>query len=118
MTKVFLTITTIVMISIATEGCYYDNEEELYPITDSTEITYTKNIQPIIANNCAIPGCHVPGGSGSGDFTSYSGVKAKVDNGTFHQRVIVEKTMPPAGPLGNNQLQILEKWINAGAPNN
>ena len=49
-------------------GCYYDSEEVLYPASfcDLTNVTWTNNIEPIIATECAIPACHVPGGDGPG----------------------------------------------------
>ncbi|MCB9169556.1 MAG: hypothetical protein H6594_04295 [Flavobacteriales bacterium] len=101
-------------------GCYYDVEEELYPMAmcDTSAITYAGTIEPLIATNCATPGCHVPGGTGPGDFTNYNGVKQKVDNGTIAQRVLVQRDMPPTTPLSDCELQQIDLWIKAGAPNN
>ncbi len=81
-------------------------------------MTYASTVVPILQGNCAIPGCHVPGGTGPGDFTSYLGVKAKVDNGTFRNVTIVVQTMPPSGPLSACDRQRLDTWLSAGAPNN
>ena len=41
------------------QSCYYDNEEELYPVPspcDTTNVTYTQSVWPIISNNCT--NCH------------------------------------------------------------
>ncbi len=110
----------VFMLLVATEGCYYDNQERLYPnsFCDTTAVTYATKVLPIVQGSCAVPGCHVPGGNGPGDFTSYTGVKAKVDNGTFRTVTIVNKSMPPSGPLSACELRQLETWLNAGAPNN
>lgn len=103
---------------MVTPGCYYDSEEYLYSICDTTAVTYASTIAPLMQGSCAVPGCHVPGGTGPGDFTSYTGVKGKVDNGTFRAVTIVNRSMPPAGPLSTCDQQRLDAWLNAGAPNN
>jgi hypothetical protein len=74
----------------------------------------------ILNTNCTFSGCHNTG-SVNGDFTSYAGIKLKVDNGTFSNRVLVTKDMPPnytSGPssLSDCDLIKLKKWINLGAP--
>ena len=60
-------------------SCYYDNEEALYPTLstscDTTNVTYSGTIVPIMNNNCV--GCHnnsSPGGSIT--LASYSDVVA------------------------------------------
>ncbi|HEX2618409.1 MAG TPA: hypothetical protein VHL57_12760, partial [Flavobacteriales bacterium] len=82
---------------LGSSGCYYDNEAELYPSTfcDTTNVTYALRVLPIIQSNCATPGCHVPGGTGVGDFTTYAGLRAKVDNGAFEANVFETRAMPP-----------------------
>lgn len=102
------------------QSCYFDNEEDLYgPVTcDLSNITYSSDVSIIINSSCATTGCHVPGGTGTGDFTNYTGLKAKVDNGTFETRVLNEKTMPPSTPLSQCELEILQNWLDNGALNN
>lgn len=101
-------------------SCYNDNEEELYgPVScDVSAITYTNDVLPIINTSCATAGCHVSGGTGSGDFTNYTELKAKVDNGSFENRVLIQKNMPPSTPLTDCELQILQAWVDNGALNN
>lgn len=105
---------------LSLSSCYYDKEDLLYGNDDCTvnSVSYSVDIEPIINTSCAISGCHVQGGSGNGIFDSYAGVKAKVDNGSFRQRVIVERDMPPTAPLSNCQIKYIEQWLNEGAPNN
>lgn len=116
-----IALSTLLLALLASSSCYYDKEEELYPnngVCDTTSISYATNIEPIIDGKCATSGCHVGGGSGNGIFDSYNAVKAKVDNGSFANRVLVVKDMPPSGLLTECQLKWIELWIAAGAPNN
>ena len=79
---------------------------------------FQTDIQPIFVQNCNNSGCH---GSGSifGDFTSYAGIKAKIDdNDKIRRRVIIEKSMPESGPLPDCEIRKLTAWLDAGAPNN
>lgn len=112
--KIFIGLIFLTSLS----ACYYDNEEELYPQEGipSGTISYTANIQPIIASNCAIPTCHVPRGSGI-ELVTYEQVKAIADNGKLRDRVIVRMDMPQAQALPPNQRQLIQAWIDQGSPN-
>jgi hypothetical protein len=87
--------------------------------TDCDKITYSKDIEPIITNSCALTGCHIPNGTGS-DFTTFDGVKEAADNGSLKKRMIDGNPsfMPPAGKLPQSDLDKVICWLNAGAPNN
>lgn len=86
---------------------------------ENLDVHYSRDVMPIIAGNCSVNGCH-NAGSLTGDFTTYAGLKAKVDNGSFRLRVLDLKIMPPVTqtPLTEKQLQQLTCWIEAGAPEN
>lgn len=102
-------------------GCYYDSEEVLYPgsFCDTANVTYSGAVQGIIETNCAVSACHVAGGSGTGNFTVFSELKARVDNGTFRTLVLVNRTMPPNNvQLSDCELEQLTIWVNDGAPEN
>ena len=83
-------------------------------------VTYAKSIEPIMKSECATPGCHVPGGSGPTDLTSFAGVKSIVDNGSLKKRMVDGNPdiMPPSGKLADSTLSKVVCWINAGAPAN
>lgn len=105
-------------------ACTKDNMTTPPVIIDCSNIvaSYANDILPIMNSSCAISGCHVAGFS-SGDFTNYSGLKAKVDDGAVENRTIVQMNMPPANSPGPNtltmtQLELLTCWIEAGAPEN
>ena len=112
------------MLLLFISSCYYDKEDKLYDQyyasknCDTTTVTYSHTIQPIIAAKCANSGCHTAGGSGNGNFDSYTGTKSKVDNGSFLNRTVVLMNMPISGPLTTCELAQVSKWIQMGAPNN
>lgn len=101
-------------------SCYNDKEELLYGMNDCdpSNVSFAADIMPILSNGCAVVGCHVQGGSGVGLFENYNQVKAKVDDGSFEQRVIVQMDMPPSGPLSDCQIDFITEWLSQGAPNN
>ena len=109
-----------ILLLLFLSACYYDNEEELYPRDqncDLSKVTFATTIKPIIAQNCAIPGCHVPGGTGSSNFQIYDELKAKVDNGSFERRTIIEESMPPNRDLSACDIDKLKTWLTNGARN-
>lgn len=119
------TLPILSAILILSQGCYYDNAEELYEFEDQLNaincddlrVSFTDEVFPIIQGNCNITGCHVAGGNGI-LLENYNNVKAKVDNGSMMELVVNNQSMPPAQPLTGCQISQIESWINAGAPNN
>jgi hypothetical protein len=113
-----------VFLLLCISSCYYDKEDKLYDqyyaskTCDTTNVTYALTIQPIITAKCATPGCHTAGGSGNGNFDTYSGVKSKVDNGSFINRTVVQMNMPISAPLTACEMNQVKKWVQLGALNN
>lgn len=118
--KQILSISCLVLLLISIQGCYYDNEEELYGITvcNVTNVSFANDVMPIIQGNCSVSGCHVAGGSGNGLFENYDQIKSKVDNGSFQDRVLDKREMPPSYALSDCNIQYLQAWLDAGAPDN
>lgn len=88
---------------------------------DSTNIKFSGAIRNIINDKCL--GCHsgtIPQGNIS--FTSYAGVKAKVDDGRLWGSINYLpgfSAMPKGGvKLSDCEIKQFKKWIDAGAPNN
>ena len=114
---------SLIMLGIVIlSGCYYDNEEELYPNQTSTTstttpiaVTYSSDIQPLIASRCASSNCHESGATFP-DLSDYSKLTANITR--VEVRAIDEKTMPSSGPLSNADITKLQSWIDAGTPNN
>ncbi len=100
--------------------CSYKEEKDLIKPgaekCDTSEVKFSSSIRPLINNHCIV--CHQAGGTGNGDFSTYAGIKAKVDNGSLRNRTLVTKDMPPSGGLSACELQQLQYWLNEGAPNN
>lgn len=102
-------------------SCYYDVEEELYQNVNCNtpvSVNFTTHVQPVINSFCATSGCHVTGGTGIGNFETYAGLKAKVDDGSFVDRTLQVKDMPPSINLAACDLELLQAWVDQGAPEN
>ncbi|MCU0440961.1 MAG: hypothetical protein MUE96_01050 [Bacteroidia bacterium] len=94
------------------------------PVNDS--VCFNTEIQPLFNSSCAYAGCHDAVTQADGyQFTSYTNIRNQVVpfqvNSGKVMRAIKEtdpdKRMPPGGPLSQNQIALLEKWINQGALN-
>jgi len=110
-------MTFVALVAGVFSGCYYDVEEELYPGFCNTEqVNYQDVILPLMELRCSVPGCHVVGGNGNGVFTNFGELKAAVDNGTLVNEVFVFGTMPVTGSLTTCELDQLQAWVDAGAP--
>ncbi len=112
---------TLILIVPAISSCYYDVEEELYSTVvcnTPVAVNFTTHVQPVINSFCASSGCHVTGGTGVGNFETYAGVKAKVDDGSFTERTLQAKNMPPSGNLSTCDLELLQAWVDLGSPEN
>lgn len=120
MNKILKTFAAGLFVVVVSTSCEFNSEEELYgPEPEPpVEVSYSAHIEPIIQMSCATTACHTQGGFANGNFDDYTGVKAKVDNGSFEQRVLVDKDMPPGGSLSNEELALLKAWLDNGAPNN
>lgn len=88
---------------------------------DTTNVTYSGNIEPIINNSCT--GCH-SGGAPAGNIalTNYAEVKKQADNGKLGGSVNWEAGYVPmpkdAAQLSDCKLKTIEIWIAEGAQNN
>ena len=109
-------ITWIVIMAAFAGACTSDKGEIPQPAAPScdTTITYTSSIKAIVSSNCTNT-CH-QAGSAEGDLTNYEGLKLKAQSGRLRQMVIVEKKMPPSGPLPAEEIRKIECWLDAGFP--
>jgi hypothetical protein len=90
---------------------------------DSTNVTYSQNISPVIQTYCL--GCHQTGSAQGGvDLTGYANVLAQVNNGKLMKTIKFETGpgivgMPyNASKLNDCTIAKFQAWVNAGAPNN
>ncbi|CAG5081802.1 hypothetical protein [Parvicella tangerina] len=70
------------------------------------ELTYEKDIKPIIDDNCIH--CHE-------GYSSFTGLKVSINNGAFEREVIVRQTMPQGGKLKMEELVMIKCWLDGGA---
>lgn len=89
-------------------------------VCDTTNFSYSGIIQPLLANWCV--GCHSGAAAGGGyDFSTYNGVLTAVSNTKLLgsvQHSTGYKPMPKNSQLSTCDINAIEKWVNAGAPNN
>ncbi len=121
--KKIITLTlSFILIVFILQGCYNDKEELLYPgsnaVVDCTTspATFSTDIFPLISSKCAIPGCHDATASGGVVFENYTQISAKKDR--INARVVIERSMPPTGPLLPAEINKIKCWIEGGALNN
>lgn len=99
-------------------SCTYDKGEILVAETPCDSMSYTADIAPLVDSYCN--GCHYAGGTGTGDFTTYTELKLSADAGTLKREVFDQKSMPPAASPGltDAERKKIKCWIEQGAPNN
>ena len=106
-------------------GCYKDKRELLYPESncDTTNVTFIKDVQPIMNQSCAFSGCHQGSVPAAGiNLSNYAGVKIVVDNGGLLGSINHNagfSPMPKGGvKLSTCEISKINAWINKGALNN
>jgi cytochrome c5 len=104
-------------------SCYYDNASEMYPVAqncDSTNITYTKNMEPIFNSYCgANNSCHSSGVANGGVILDNYNSAAAIDTTTLigcieHSSGFV--AMPPTGKMNDCGINQVKLWIRSGKP--
>jgi hypothetical protein len=118
-----LSITLVATVFIL-QGCLNDQGEVPPPPEtkcDSLNVSYNLHVKPLAETKCANSiGCHVAGGSGPGDFTTYAGLSAVSQ--TIADRIKLPVSdplhMPQGATLTQEELDIFLCWIEDGAQNN
>jgi hypothetical protein len=128
----FTKLTSAAIMFFATFGCAYNKSKEVAPAVLNYNVSYALDVKPIIVNNCYI--CHTdtstnpdrPGyaffnifsqlqyyaSSPSPTHPSYTRMQARL-------RQIDTPGMPyNRPPLSELEIEIIEKWILEGVPNN
>jgi hypothetical protein len=109
----FLCLTLIIT------SCYYDNEEELYPVIDNncdtTNITYAGTVKKMIDESCI--GCHSSGTVVLTNYTQISSQATAILGSIKHEGGY--KAMPQgAAKLSDCKINQFDIWITQGKPNN
>ncbi len=92
---------------------------ESYGLCDTTNVTYTAYIQPLMVNYCQ--GCHGNSNPGGGiKLTNYAEVKASAQTGKFYGSIAWSPgviAMPQSGAqLSACQTSKVKAWVDAGMP--
>ena len=93
------------------------------PLGDCVEISYQYNIRPIIENSCKTQagpgtGCH------DAWIDEYSNINKLVGDNRWITEIYVDQTMPVMpniwgiDSLSENDLEIMQCWIDQGYPEN
>lgn len=119
---ILLTAAFFSFLAVLPSGCYYDNEEDLYAggtgACDTVSVSYSADIQPILAANCYE--CHSDGSNVAGfTFDAHAELKNYADGGSLVARINdASNPMPPSGLLSSCDREKIEAWVKAGAANN
>ncbi len=120
-TKQRLLITGLVMCMTMMGSCYYDIEPN--PGTcDTSNVTYSGTIAGIIqSNGCLSADCHGGNNPLSGirlsDYNSVKAMETRLFGAVNHSSGFV--AMPQnTGKISQCEIDKIQVWINAGAPNN
>jgi hypothetical protein len=116
-----------ILLTVVVSSCYYDSEEYLYPSTssqcDTTNVTYSLSVVPIIQNNCL--SCHSNSTASMGGnikLEDYADVKLRADDHRLLGSVEHQSGYSPmpqgAKKLDDCKISTIRIWVNAGAPNN
>lgn len=113
-------LSILAVLSLFMASCTNYKEELLSDpaLCDTKNMSFSKNIAPILVNSCATTDCHSAGGFAPGYLSDFTEIKAMVDNGKLLYRIAETRDMPPSGPLKDCQIDQIRSWIDAGAPNN
>lgn len=125
MIKVAKILIMCTLVTLFVTACYNDNEYDLYPFSsaacDSTNVSYSKTIVPILSGHCYV--CHSTA-QHNGDIIldTYAGASKEALNGNLWGGVNWETGYIPM-PKNLSKLQPcdlakIKNWINQGAPNN
>jgi len=123
--NIFILIILAVFGLWSLNACYYDNEEELYPnpvSCDTTNITYTATVVPILENNNCYSCHNAVNQQGGIVLDTYDELMIVVNNNSFRgsiNHLDGYSPMPKGGEKINEcDLTKINMWLDNGAPNN
>lgn len=104
-------------------GCYFDNEEDLYPFgnCNTSDVTYIGDVLPVMQSKCYQ--CHDSSTNfGQVNLDSYESVRQFALNGRLFGAINHENGFSPmpknAAKLADCDVQKIAVWIDQGALNN
>jgi hypothetical protein len=123
MKRLIISLAIIAVFLLFFVSCYYDNEEALYPTLnttcDTTRVTYSRTIVPILSNNCY--SCHSDANAAFGGnvhLEQYPDVVANSAKISVSIKQTGAKPMPPSGKLKPCSIAQFDIWVIKGMPDN
>lgn len=125
--KKFMAIASTLALLMALPACYYDNRAKILAQNpaedcDTTNVTFSTNISPIIKNNCAVAACHNNSSQAAGlNLDQFNDLQKIAQNGLLVTRITAtgSSLMPQGGPaLPDCQIKKITAWVQDGAPQN
>ena len=95
-------------------GC---KDKKLTPSCNGDTPTYDNGISAIINAECNATTCHGTGSS-QAEFTTYAGMALAISNGNLEKKVLVDQTMPKNDFLTQDQIDLIQCWVDNGYPEN
>ena len=122
--KAILKVKWVMVFALLVTGCYYDNEEDLYgtvTCTPNPNASFNVDVLPILNGKCN--NCHAGiSPSGGIKLNSYTEVIKYVEDASLMGSITHASgysAMPKnGGKLPPCEIQVIQDWIDAGAPNN
>jgi len=126
--KIPVFIIILIVIAAITNGCYYDNEETLYPSQgcDTAVVKYSQQVTGILTNRCYE--CHnnanAPIAGGGVSWEGYANLSGYLNTGASYfmqclKHSVGANPMPKDRPkLSECEIRTIEIWIENGFPNN
>jgi len=126
MKRLFQLLVTLVTILSFAVSCYYDNEEVLYPSLtspcDTTNVTFSGKIVPLLANNCL--SCHsyasAPSAGNNIRLENYTDVKSRTTAiaGSLKHSGTYSPMPKNGGKLNSCHINQFDIWVRNGAADN
>jgi hypothetical protein len=126
MKRLYSPLSFVAIILVLLGSCYYDSEEALYPVLnsacDTTNVTFSGKIVPLLANNCL--SCHsnvTAAGSGNGiRLENYADVqtRAAAIAGSIKQTGTYSAMPKNGGKLKACLITQFDLWVSKGMLNN
>jgi len=123
--RALLSIVLLLSFIATMQGCYYDNEQVLYPAPvnttcDTAAVTYTGRIAQIVQTNCYGSGsdCHATSNSASGyNLETIGNVQTNIDLIIADVQHVGPHDMPLGLPkLSDCDINAFVAWRNNGMP--
>lgn len=117
---------SVLLFCLALSSCTYDTleEVEVIEVCDTNNVTFNKDIVPIIEQKCGVgSACHSAIGSNSDvSLANYNDVTAVVSTGQFLGSIMHDSNYEPMpkdeGMLDDCKINTIKAWINQGLKEN